>query len=109
METVRLPNVTTMPDSFTIVAPRQLNIATRGEFRRSVLELIERAVLGRANWVAVDLRSTTEIDASGLGMLILLQKRAREQELTTRLLNAGPHVLRLLTLTKLDYLFELPT
>ena len=107
METVRLPKVTNTPDPYCIVAPRQLIIATRGEFRRAALELIDRAVLGRAASVAVDLLHTAEIDASGLGMLILLQKRAREQGLTTRLLNADAQVLRLLTLTKLDYLFEL--
>ena len=107
METVRLPNVTKTPDPYCIVAPRQLITATRGEFRREALELIDRAVLGRTGSVAVDLSFTTEIDASGLGMLILLQKRAREQGLTTRLLNVGSHVLRLLTLTKLDYLFDL--
>lgn len=108
METVRLPKVTKTPDPYTIVAPRALITATRGEFRREALELIDRAVRGRASTVNVDLRDTAEIDASGLGMLILLQKRAREQGLGTRLLNVGASVHRLLSLTKLDYLFEIP-
>jgi anti-anti-sigma factor len=47
-----------------------------------------------------------EIDASGLGVLILLQKRARERGLRTRLLNVPGMVERLLDATRLEPLFE---
>ena len=47
-----------------------------------------------------------EIDASGLGVLILLQKRARERGLRTRLLNVPGTVERLLDATRLEPLFE---
>ena len=51
--------------------------------------------------------SDLDIDASGLGVLVLLQKRARERMIATRLLHPGTSVRQMLLLTKLDYLFEL--
>jgi hypothetical protein len=38
---------------------------------------------------------------------VLLQKRAREKMIATRLMNAPASVKQMLALTKLDYLFEL--
>jgi anti-anti-sigma factor len=57
--------------------------------------------------VEVDLGATSEMDASGLGVLVLLQKRARERGLTTRLLNASRSIREMLQLTRLDSLFEI--
>jgi len=88
-------------------APERLVTDTRLAFRRAALEHIERAVEESAVRIFVDLGATKEIDASGLGVLVLLQKRARERMIATRLLNAGPSVRQMLMLTKLDYLFEL--
>jgi anti-anti-sigma regulatory factor len=50
------------------------------------------------------------VDASGLGILVLVQKRARELGVATRLMRTQPHVRTLLHLTKLDvlFLFEAP-
>jgi len=56
--------------------------------------------------VDVDLGATVEIDASGLGVLILLQKRARERGLVTRLVNVPSLVKQLLAETKLAPLFD---
>ena len=90
-----------------LAAPDRLVMETRLAFRRAALEHVERAVREAAERISVDLSATREIDASGLGVLVLLQKRARERMIATRLLNAGPPVRHLLQLTKLDYLFEL--
>jgi anti-anti-sigma regulatory factor len=38
---------------------------------------------------------------------VLLQKRAHERGIVTRLINTPLHVERLLALTQLDYLFEM--
>lgn len=89
-----------------LTAPARLVADTRIEFRRSALEHVERAVLASAPRIYVDLRATAEVDASGLGVLVLLQKRARERMIATRLLHAGAAVRQILLLTKLDYLFE---
>ena len=88
-------------------APSSLVAATRADFRRAALAHLEAARLVRSPRIDVDLSQTTEIDASGLGVLVLLQNRAREAMLATRLLHAPPAVRHLLALTRLDYLFEI--
>jgi anti-anti-sigma factor len=90
-----------------LTAPDRLVTETRLDFRRAALEHVERASQESASRIYVDLGATKEIDASGLGVLVLLQKRARERMIATRLLNAGASVKQMLLLTKLDYLFEL--
>jgi anti-anti-sigma factor len=89
-----------------LTAPERLVSDTRVEFRRAALDHVERAVLASAPRIYVDLSATREVDASGLGVLVLLQKRARERMIATRLLGAGASVRQMLLLTKLDYLFE---
>ena len=88
-------------------APERLVTDTRLEFRRVALEHVERAAQVSTPRIFVDLSATRDIDASGLGVLVLLQKRARERMIATRLLHPGTSVRQMLLLTKLDYLFEL--
>jgi anti-anti-sigma factor len=76
-----------------LVAPFRLTSDLRLDFRRAVLD--------------VDLSRTIEVDASGLGVLVLLQKRARERGIRTRLLNTPRSVVDMLSMTRLDTLFEL--
>jgi anti-anti-sigma factor len=90
-----------------LVAPERLVTDTRLDFRRAALEHVERAAEQSATRIYVDLAATRDFDASGLGVLVLLQKRARERMIATRLLHAGQPVKQMLLLTKLDYLFEL--
>ena len=93
----------------SLVAAARLTSDHRLEFRRAVLETLEQAVRAGGGVVEVDLSATVEIDASGLGVLVLLQKRARERGLRTRLLGTPPAVREMLRGTRLDVLFELPT
>jgi anti-anti-sigma factor len=92
-----------------LAAPERLVTETRLEFRRIALDHVERAVKESAPRIYVNLSATREIDASGLGVLVLLQKRARERMIATRLIKPGPEVRAILALTKLDYLFEMET
>lgn len=92
-----------------LLAPARLIADHRLEFRRSVLELLERAVQQEQTTVDVDLGGTVEMDASGLGVLVLLQKRARERGLRTRLVHAPRAIVDTMRLTRLDSLFEFPT
>ena len=98
-----------MADEHTQIlsAPERLVTETRLDFRRAALDHVERAAQQAASRIYIDLAATKSIDASGLGVLVLLQKRARERMIATRLLNAGASVRQMLLLTKLDYLFEL--
>ena len=99
--------MTAHESSPSLAAPERLVTETRVEFRRAALEHVERAAAGSAPRIYVDLGATKDIDASGLGVLVLVQKRARERMIATRLLNVGASVRQMLQLTKLDYLFEL--
>lgn len=89
-----------------LVAPDRVTAETRLSFRRQALECLERASHAKSAFV-VDLRATNDIDASGLGILVLLQKRAREYGLVTRLVGPSPAVREALRGARLDYLFEI--
>ena len=89
-----------------LAAPGRLTADQRVEFRQAVLEALDLAARRGADTVEVDLRATTEIDVSGLGVLVLLQKRASEQRITTRLTNAPRIVREMLEATRLGALFE---
>ena len=90
----------------TIIAPERIIAATRSEFRAAVLAYIEQ-LDANAGAITIDLSKTVELDASGLGVLVLIQKRAKERGLSTRLLQTPERVRNLLKLTMLDFLFEL--
>ena len=89
-----------------LMAPEKIIAATRAEFRATALAHL--AALGAgATVMVIDLRNTAELDASGLGILVLIQKRAKERGLSTRLRQTPERVRNLLKLTMLDFLFEL--
>jgi anti-anti-sigma factor len=90
-----------------LIAPPHLNAGSRLDFRRAALEHLERVVQRNGARVVVDLQHTTDIDASGLGVLVLVQKRARERMIAVKLLHSPPAVKQMISLTKLEYLFEL--
>lgn len=93
------------PDAL-LVAPESLTAESRLAFRRQALEHLERAGRTQTAYV-LDLRATRDIDASGLGILVLLQKRAREFGIVTRLVGPTPAVREALRGARLDYLFEI--
>ena len=88
-------------------APAQLTSATRVEFRRQALAVLEAASLAQDSSITIDLAATSDVDASGLGILVLVQKKAKDAGLATRLVRVTPSVKHLLVLTKLDHLFDL--
>jgi len=89
-----------------LVAPYRLTSDHRLDFRRAVLEALETAAGSGEPVVIIDLVRTIEVDASGLGVLVLLQKRARERGIRTRLVNTPRAVQDMLQITRLDSLFE---
>ena len=97
---------TTNNDNAALVAPERLISATRGDFRAAALAHLDR-LAADSGALIIDLRETVELDASGLGMLVLIQKRAKERGLSTRLRRTPERVRNLLKLTLLDFLFEL--
>ena len=88
-----------------LVPPSRLVADTRAEFRRSALDHVSQAAARGEARISVDLAGTTEIDASGLGILLFVNTRAREHGLSTHLVNVPQSVRALLELTKLSHIF----
>lgn len=90
-----------------LVAPPRLIAGTRVTFRSAALEALERCSdEGASATFAIEMGETHEIDASGLGVLVLLRKRARERGLSTTLLHVRSDVHALLDMTNLSTLFS---
>jgi anti-anti-sigma factor len=89
----------------SLVPPSRLVAETRADFRRNALEHVSQAAARGESKIMVDLSGTTEIDASGLGILLFVNTRAREHGLTTHLVNVPQSVRALLELTKLSHIF----
>lgn len=96
-----------IPADGPLAAPARLTAEHRADFRRAVLFALEMAAARRARVVEIDLAPTVEMDASGLGVLVLLQRRAQERGLKVRLLDAPHSVRQALAATRLEGLFEL--
>lgn len=89
-----------------VKAPTRLVAESRVAFRDAVLVAHEATVTAKGTIVQLDLGDMEDVDASGLGTLVVLQKRARERGLTTQLVGVQPRVRRLLANTRLEALFE---
>ena len=88
-----------------LVPPTRLVAETRSDFRKVALEYVAQAAMRGDTRVTVDLSGTTEVDASGLGILLFVNTRASEQGMTTHLVRVPQHVMALLELTKLRQVF----
>ena len=97
---------TTDNEHSVLIAPERLISATREEFRTAALAHLDQLAADESALV-IDMTETVELDASGLGILVLIQKRAKERGLSTHLRQTPERVRNLLKLTMLDFLFEL--
>jgi anti-sigma B factor antagonist len=83
----------------------QLIVGNRQELKQKVLEELEKG--GRK--FLIDFSNTGYIDSSGLGVLVSLSKKIREQGGELRLANLNDDLRTLFELTKLDTLFHIAT
>ena len=91
-------------DDITIVEVEgQLIVGNRQELKQRVLDECEAG----ARKVLVDFTRTGYIDSSGLGVLVSLAKRLREDGGELRLANLNDDLRTLFELTKLDTLFPI--
>ncbi len=81
----------------------QLIVGNRQELKQAVLAELE----GGARKFLVDFTNTGYIDSSGLGVLVSLSKKIREQEGELRLSSLNEDLRTLFELTKLDTLFRI--
>ncbi|MGQ0537888.1 MAG: STAS domain-containing protein [Gemmatimonadaceae bacterium] len=100
-----MPAVAT-PATLTVTAPASLNAGTRVDFRAVALDCLDRAGELGAGSLTIDLTGTDEVDASGLGLLVMLHKRAKERGVVTVIAHPRAHIRSLLKVTKLASLFE---
>lgn len=89
-----------------LVAPERIVAETRAAFRKEALSYMDGVLKAGMKEFSLDMSHTTEVDASGLGILVVIQKRAKELGLTMRVARAPQQVRYLLLLTKLEHLFE---
>ena len=81
----------------------QLIVSNRQELKQKLLDELERG----GKKFLIDFEKTGYIDSSGLGVLVSLSKRIREQGGELRLANLNEDLKTLFELTKLDTLFQI--
>jgi anti-sigma B factor antagonist len=81
----------------------QLIVGNRQELKQKVLDELE----GGEKRFLIDFEKTGYIDSSGLGVLVSLSKKIREQGGELRLANLNEDLRTLFELTKLDTLFQI--
>jgi anti-sigma B factor antagonist len=81
----------------------QLIVGNRQELKQKVLEELE----GGERTFVIDFENTGYIDSSGLGVLVSLSKKIREQGGELRLAGLNEDLRTLFELTKLDTLFKI--
>lgn len=95
--------VTKNDDVTLIEVEGQLIVGNRQELKQQVLEQLES---GDHKFV-IDFANTGYIDSSGLGVLVSLSKKIREQGGELRLSSLNEDLRTLFELTKLDTLFRI--
>jgi anti-sigma B factor antagonist len=81
----------------------QLIVGNRQELKQRVMEELENG----SRKFLIDFSNTGYIDSSGLGVLVSLSKKIREQGGELRLANLNEDLRTLFELTKLDTLFHI--
>jgi anti-sigma B factor antagonist len=91
-------------DGVTVIdVEGQLIVGNRQELKQKVLEELEAG----ARKFLIDFSNTGYIDSSGLGVLVSLSKKIREQGGELRLASLNDDLRTLFELTKLDTLFHI--
>lgn len=94
----------TKQDGVTVLdVEGQLIVGNRQELKQKVLDELE----GGERKFLIDFDRTGYIDSSGLGVLVSLSKKIREQGGELRLANLNEDLRTLFELTKLDTLFQI--
>ena len=90
-------------DVLVVDVEGQLIVGNRQELKQKVLDELEK---GDRRFL-IDFAQTGYIDSSGLGVLVSLSKKIREQGGELRLANLNEDLRTLFELTKLDTLFQI--
>lgn len=89
-------------DPWAVLSVRgEVDLSTAPSLRSEISQLVDA---GRTR-VVVDLEGVPFMDSSGLGVLVMGLKRARERDGDLALVRPQPQVRRLLSITRLDEIF----
>lgn len=98
--------ITSLPSSdgqeLTIVIQGRFDFGAHQEFR----DAYERVNIFPKRYV-VDLKGTTYLDSSALGMLLLLRDHAGGDSAQIRLANCNPDVRKILAISNFEQLFQI--
>jgi len=98
--------ITSLPSSdgqeLTIVIQGRFDFGAHQEFR----DAYERVSISPQRYV-VDLKGTTYLDSSALGMLLLLRDHAGGDSAQIRLANCNPDVRKILAISNFEQLFQI--
>jgi len=92
-----------------VQAPASLGRETQSLFRRQALEALDALCRsGSAEPLVIDLAATQVVDSVGVGVLVLVQRRAAEMRRPVHLREASEELRFLLVMTRLDdrFVFE---
>jgi anti-sigma B factor antagonist len=90
-------------DVVVVEVEGQLIVGNRQELKQKVLDELEKG----DHKFLIDFKQTGYIDSSGLGVLVSLSKKIREQGGELRLADLNDDLKTLFELTKLDTLFQI--
>ena len=91
-------------DPRVFVARQAIDATTVGALRIELDEHLE----AQGPEIGIDLAEVDFIDSTGLGLLVNLLRNARDRGGSVRLLNATRPVRRILQITGLEVIFEIP-
>ncbi|WPC06602.1 STAS domain-containing protein [Pseudomonas sp. MBLB4123] len=98
--------ITSLPSpdgqELTIVIQGRFDFGAHQEFR----DAYERTSVSPERYV-IDLKGTTYLDSSALGMLLLLRDHAGGEHAQIRLLNCNPDVRKILAISNFGQLFQI--
>jgi len=79
----------------------EVDIYTSDKVKETLNEMIEE----KKSEIQIDCKELSYIDSSGLGVLIGILKKLKEEGKNLVVLNARPNILKLLSITGLDKVF----
>lgn len=86
-----------------IIVAGELDVATEPELK----SFADGVLRGRPDRVIIDVSGLSFIGATGLGLLVVIQREARRQDSVLLLAGVSTRLRRLLEITKLDHRFTM--
>ncbi len=87
-----------------IIAPKQLGLFSRAEFRQEAVGLLDQLIPGLGRLV-VDFRNTLDVDSAGLNTLAVLHRIASHMRISIVLMGMRDDLRALLAITKMEDMF----